>query len=342
MTRRRPTLRDVRGQQFAVYDPRGGGNVHIDVVLSGISIAWPNEGLVGEGLFPAVPVRKQSDKYRIFGREAWSLNPGGDVRAPGTEANEIPGLKVSLDTYFATEHALQIAVTDEERENADSPLSPDRDGTELVTSKIMLGRELAQKNLAVDANNYPADHVVTLAGTTQWSDYTNSDPIKNFRDAMRKIHSKVFFLPNTAVIPWQVMSVLEDHPDFIERIKYSERGVLTAEIITGIIGVPRVIVPGAGYNATANPGAAANIGYLWGKDVVLAYVPARPGLRVPAYGYEFVWGYGGGRPQVTERWREEKRKSDLIRVSRRYDLKLVGHEGDGKVLVGYLMKNVIA
>src|SRR4051812_29576078 len=126
---------------MAVYNPTGGGNVHIDQVLTNISLGWPNNGLVGENLFPTGPVRKQSDKYYIFGREAW-LPETSDYRAPGAEANEIPGLQLSLDTYYAREHSLQIPVTDEERENSDSPLSPDRDGTELVTSKIMLGREL--------------------------------------------------------------------------------------------------------------------------------------------------------------------------------------------------------
>lgn len=326
---------------MGVYDARGGGNVHIDQVLTNISVAWPNEGMVAERLFPTVQVRKQSDKYYVFGREAWGLEPGGDYRAPGAIANEIPGIQLSTDTYFAQEHALQIPVTDEERENADSPLSPDRDGTELVTSKILLGREIAMQAHVATAANYPADHVVTLSGTSQFNDYTNSDPVGVIKAGKRKIHSKLFVEPNTIVIPYEVMAVLEDHPDFIERIKYSERGVLTAEIISAVLGIPNVIVPGMGYN-TANPGQAVSLAYLWGKDIILAYVPARAGLRVPAFAYEFVWGFGGGRPQIVDRWREEPRASDLIRVRRRYDLKMVALDANGKSIAGYVIKNAIA
>src|SRR3954452_20339557 len=131
---------------MAVYQPSGTGNVHFDAVLTQISLDWPNGGnLVGDRLFPTVNVRKQSDRYYVFGREAW-LPEIGDYRAPGTEANEIPGLKVSLDTYYAQEQALQIAVTDEEQEHVDNIFSPDRDGTELVTSKILLGREIAMRD----------------------------------------------------------------------------------------------------------------------------------------------------------------------------------------------------
>src|SRR5215831_1572058 len=174
---------------MAVYDPRGGGNTHIDVVLTQISVAWPNNGYVGESLYPRVDVRRESDKYYIFGREGWALEPGGDFRAPGSVANEIPGLQISLDTYFAKEHSLQIAITDEERENVDSPLQPDVDGTELVTSKIMLQREILMQTQVTTAANFATGYSVTLAGTQQWNDYVNSTPISDVRTGFRKIHS---------------------------------------------------------------------------------------------------------------------------------------------------------
>jgi hypothetical protein len=302
-------------------------------------LGYPNNGLVGDRLFPAVPVAKQSNKYFVFGREGWL--PEDDVRAPGTEANEIPGLSLSLDTYFANEHSLQIAVTDEERENADSPIRPDADGTELVTAKILIGRELVIKNLVTTASNYASGLSVTLSGTTQWSDYVNSNPIADIKTGRRAINAQIFMDPNTAVIPYQVMSILEDHPDFIERIKYSERAIITPEIISAMFGIPNIIVPGSGIN-TANPGQAASLGYLWGKDVVLAWVPPRAGQKIPSYGYEFVWGYGGGRAMVVDRWREEKRKCDVIRVSRRYDLKFIANDGTGKTIAGYIIKNAVA
>lgn len=327
---------------MAVYDPRGATPVHIDLVLTNISVAWPNNGFVGPVMFPPVTVMKQSNKYYVFGREAWQPEPFGDFRAPGTVANEIPGLSLSTDSYFAVEHSLQIPITDEERENVDSPLAPDRDGTELVTSKVLLGRELAIKNKVTDTTVYASGNSVTLSGTAQWNDYVNSNPIANIRTGVRAVHAKLFVEPNLGIIPYEVMTQLEDHPDFIERIKYSERGILTPEIIAQILGLAQVIVPGVGYNATANPAQTASLSYLWGKDVILAYVPPRAGLKIPAFGYEFLWGYAGGLPQVTERWREEPRKSDIVRTSRRYDIKIVAKDGSGLAIAGYLIKTAVA
>lgn len=325
---------------MAVYDPRGGGDVHIDVALTNISLGYPNNGMVGEALFPTVRVRKQSDLYYEFGREGWL--PEDDFRAPGSEAVEIPGLTVSTNPYFCREYAMQIAVTDEERENADTPMSPDRDGVELVTSKLMLKREQRMQTLVTTAANFATGHSTTLSGTDQWSDYTNSDPIGDLKAGLRKVHSVLFMEPNTAVIPYQVMAILEDHPDFIERIKYSQPGVITADIIASVVGLQRIIVPGIGYNSAGNPNATVSLAYLWGKDVVMAWVPPRAGLKTPAFAYEFNWRFPGGREQVAVRWRENKRESDVVRVKRRYDLKMIAVDGSGDSVAGYLIKAAVA
>lgn len=321
---------------MAVYSPTGSGSVHVDQVLTNISVGWPNEGLVGDRLFPAVGVKKQSDKYYVHGREGWL--PENDLRAPGSQAHEVPGMTVSTDTYYAQEHSLQIAVTDEERDNVDSPLAPDRDGTDMITSKVMLGREKSMKDLVTTAANYAAGLTTTLAGGAQWNvaNYATSDPIQDVRTGVRAVHAQIFLEPNVMVIPYQVMSQLEDHPDFIERIKYSERAVLTREIIGGIFGIPNVIVPGLGFNSGV-AGGTETLSYLWGKDVVLAYVPPRAGLKVPAFGYEFVWN-----GQTVERWREERRRSDILRVRRSYDMKFIAKDSNSKAIAGYLIKNAVA
>jgi len=338
-----------------VYSPTGSGNIHYDQFLTNVSLEYTqNTAWVCPQLFPTVQVRKQSDKYYVFGRETW-VPETSDYRAPGTEANEIPGRTVSTDTYYAQEHALQVPVVDEERENTDSPFNPDRDGTELVTNKVLLGRELAMYNFVIDATKYAAGNTVTISGTNQWNDYTNSDPIPVFRTAFRRFQATIGLQPNVAVIPWLVLSVLEDHPKLITRIQYTDRAILTPEIVGALLGLPgKVIVPGMLAGAQVQTGQTysgngfnVTVSYLWGKHVLLAYVPPRPGLRTPAFAYEFNWSYNGSA-QAVDRWREEKRKADLLRMSRRYDLKMVGVEittgsADlGKSITGYLMLNVIA
>jgi hypothetical protein len=328
-----------------IYSPSGSGNVHVDQVLTNLSLEWPgNANFVGPVLFPPVTVRKQSDKYYIYDRELWKVEDH-DLRSPGGVANEIPGRKLSLDQYYAMEHSLQHAIPDEVRENSDAPLTPDRDATDLVTSRILLSREKAMKDMITNASNYHASNKTTLSGTAQWNDYgATSDPIGVIKAAIRRLHAVLFESGRiVAVIPWLVMSYLEDHPDIIDRIKYSQRGVLTPDIIASVLGLQEVVVPGVPISTAGmgQPVTSANVTYLWGKDVILAYVPNRAGLRQMSTAYEFVWGING-QQQVVDRWREDPRKSDVVRCSRRYDLKLTGHDGDGLLLTAYLIKDAIA
>lgn len=331
-----------------VYSPTGSGNVRIDQVLTNISLGFPrNTDYVGNLLFPQVKVTKQSDKYYVFGKEAW-LAENGDYRAPGTEANEIPGMQVSLDSYYAQEHALQHAIPDEERENTESPFQPDKDAAELLTGKILLGRELAMRDLVTNASNYASGLSTTLAGTQQFSNPA-SDPIGVIKGAVEAVHDKLFMEPNTMIMPRQVYRKLVDHPAFIERIKYSERGVGSLELIKELLEFDNIIVPGVAYSAdpVGTPGNKVKGSYLWGKDIVMAYVPPAPGKKVPAFGYEYTWTINGQEMSV-DRWREDPRVSDLIRLRRRYDLKLTGVEIDpdspdfGKSISGYLIKNAVA
>lgn len=333
------------------YDATGRQNIVPDPVLTNISVEFANvTDYIAGRLFPTVRVSQQSSRYLVFGRKSFRVNYGGDVRAPGSRANELEGTAAwSEDTYFATEHALENLIPDEEGENTEARFNSERDATEDLVHKLMLGRELAARDLVHDDTQYHASHVVTLSGTSQWNDYSGtSDPISVFRTAFRQFHSTMGTVPNIAVIPWRVMSYLEDHPKIIERYS-AQGGVMTPEMIASILGVSRILVPGGSYNQNSNPAVAASLSYIWGNHVVLGFVPNRPALRTPALGYEFLWPIRGGRNQAdavsVDRRRDNDRIGNIIRARRRYDLKLVGKDPDlaGTPLVaGYLIKNAIA
>src|SRR6266496_1113260 len=260
--------------------------LHLDSMLTDISVGFDNPDMfVAQRLFPAVRVAKQSDKYYVYNRDLWG-RVTDDIRAPGSEANELPPMTLSRDTYFIEEHALEDVVPDEEVDNADDPLQPSVDATERVTNTILLNRENAMVAIATTTGNYASGFTTTLSGTSQWSDYVNSDPIADIKTGRAKIHDNLFRDPNVAIMGYQVAVKLEDHPDLIERIKYSQRGVPTDAIIAEVLGIGNFVRAGAG-KVTSAYGATETFGYLWGKHVVLAFVPERPAKKTPSFGYEF-------------------------------------------------------
>jgi hypothetical protein len=326
-----------------MYDP---SQLYIDPILTGFSVGYKDQQVYGEQIMPATPVSTQSGRYRVFDRSDWLIFP--DRREPGTVANEVRGRKWSEDVFKTVEHSLQAPVHDEERQELASQgglansfngaaldIDPERDAVELITRSLMLGHEQKAANLIRNTANYPAGNFVTLAGTQQWSDYTGgvastSDPVNDIRTARRVIFNLTGRQPNVMVIPSQGIEWIENHPRVVARFSNFTLDQDSAwRQLSGFQGT--VIEVDSGYNAADNIDATENFQYFWGKDVWIGVVDPTPGQNTKTFGKTFEQPYPSGR-RPTDRWREEPRKSDLFRVSWKYDLKIVSNQA------GYIIK----
>ena len=70
-----------------------------------------------------------------------------------------------------------------------------------------------------------------------------------------------------------------------------------------------VLIAGAGEN-TANLNQTKVLDYIWGEDVILAYVNPVPGRKKISLGYTFVWG-----ERESSKWYEQAIKATNIEVS---------------------------
>lgn len=316
--------------------------LHQDELLTGISVAYDmNASYIGGQLFPTVRVNKQSDRYRVFTKDN-AARVTNDFRAPGSRANELPPMTLpGEDTYFAEEHALKDVVDETELQNADAEFDPLGDATERLTDTILLNREYSIVSMVTDATNYAPGHTTTLAGAAQWSD-PGSNPATALRAARLTARTDIFRPYNTVVLGWRVTWALEDHPAFLDLVKNAGIWRTNEELLAQWLRMPdRVMTAEAQYNV-APYGQEAVMVDLWGDDVLLAYVPDNPGEREPAFGYEFAWPFPGGEVMPTERWYDNDRTSDIVRVRRRYDLKFTAIDGAGKAIGGYLIKDAVA
>ncbi|MCD6384203.1 hypothetical protein J7M23_00345 [Candidatus Sumerlaeota bacterium] len=307
--------------------------VHIDVALTNVSIAYRNPDYISDIIAPPVPVRKQSDKYFIFDPERERFRESNDRRAPGAEASEV-GFGLSTDNYYCEDHALETAIPDEERENADPPIQVDIDRTEFLVDKILLNKEIALATRIRTGSDIPGE---TLSGTDQWSDYDNSDPVAAVEAKKATIQAAVQVIPNVLVLSYPVYQKVRLHPKVIEKVQYVRLGVVGPDVLAQLFDVERVVVPRAFKNVAA-PGQDPDLQYIWGKDAFLCYVPPRPALKQVAFAYSFLWTIAPGsvNGHIVEIWRETRRKADMIRVQKYYDQKIIA---PGAV---YLWKNAVA
>jgi hypothetical protein len=84
----------------------------------------------------------------------------------------------------------------------------------MLTNLIILDREVRVANLVFANATYPAANRVTLAGVSQWSDYTNSDPLAAIMNAL----DGVVIRPNVAVFGRATFTKLRMHPKVVQAV----------------------------------------------------------------------------------------------------------------------------
>jgi len=300
-------------------------DVVVDPVLSNVSKAYKNEMYIADIIFPGFKVAKETGKYYQYDKAKFRRNT--TKRAAGAKANEVE-YGLSTASFTTEDHALKEKTPWEIIRQADSALNPEMDATENITEQLLIDKEVA---LATSmASTATITQNTTLSGTSQWSDYTNSDPIGDVKTAITTVQKAIGRKPNTMIIGKEVFDKLSDHPDIVEKVKYSQLGVLTEDLLARIFNVSKVIVAEAIYNS-ATEGATDSLGYIWGKHAWLAYITPSARLRSITLGFTFKY-----EDRKVKKWDDEDAEARFVRANENYVQKFVAAEA------AYLIKNAVA
>ena len=304
----------------------------VDPMLTKTAIGYKNERMIADLVFPELGVNKQSGKHFTYDRARFRVEE--TERAAGTNSKEVTLAVGTGSTYFAEDHALKQFVSDEDRDNAITPTTPMVDATENVMDLLKIAKEKELADLITSTANLTQN--TTLAGTDQWSDYTNSDPFDDLETGMQTVHSAIGVNPNTLILGKEVFDKLKHHPDLLERVKYSERGVITVEMLANLIGVEQVLIGGAYYTSSAE-GQTEATSYVWGKHSILAFVPKRMTPKMIGLGLSYTWNAKTLGVKKLRGSDEDDREGTYVRAGGYYyDQKIVA------AAAGYLLKNSVA
>jgi hypothetical protein len=310
------------------------GDVHVNAPLTNISIAYiqKKDNFIADKVFPNVPVQKQSDRYFSYPKGNW-FRTEAKVRAPGTESAGSGWTVDNTPTYFAPIIAVHKDVDDQIRNNADPAIDMDRDATEFVTQQCLLKRDLDWKTRYFTTGLWSAD----VTPGTLWS-AGGSTPIEDIQAQISFIHKNTGFKPNKLVLSASVWYVLKNHAEFLDRIKYTQTGMVSTGLLAAVLELDEVIIANAVQN-TAVENATDALDFIFGKSALLCYANPSPSLLTPSAGYTFSWtGYlgAGAAGNRMKRFRMEQLASDRLECEMAYDMKLVAAD------LGVFFSNVIA
>ena len=310
-------------------------NVRTDQALTDFSLAvglQMESQFVARRAFPVTPVPRQADKYRVYN----SADLLRSDAAPFSGSGETAGRTYTLseDSFFCEVFGLHEDISLHERENADPVLDPEEDAVRVLVQDQMINEDV----------KFAATAMVTTAwdnsetggtGFTQWDDAA-STPIEDIEGGRTTILQNTGKAANRLVVGHQTFaSGLKNHPDLLDRVKYTQRGVLTSDLIAGLMDVDDFIVASGVYNS-AQEGLSASNSFIVGDDALLLYTEAG-GPRTPTAGKTFVWTAYGPQGMLTDRYEiDHLHAFPRVEVFRAFDHKVTSSA------LGYFFDDTIA
>lgn len=295
--------------------------IHIDTLLSNVSIKYQPTEFIAMKVFPEVAVKKTSDLYRVYDR---NLRIPETQRANRAEARE-HNFEVSTSSYNLQRHSLKSFVSDTDAQNYD--LADLRaETTEELTNVILRRLELQVAQLFT-STNWSLN--VSLASTAQFDDNTTvSNPIPVFQTAASTIIANAGFKPNFGILPRDGMVACVNHISVVDRLKYTSAEI-DAVKLAKLFDLDELLIPVAGFD-NSDLGATTVVQNFYGDNAFVGFKPGSPGILKPSSGYIFR-----NSIPMTKRWRVEERESDCIEVNMEFQAKVVAS------LSGYLIKDIL-
>lgn len=299
-------------------------------ILTDAMVRFRNDEFIAEQVFPVLPVTKEQDYIFVFDKENLRA-PKNSQRGLYDRAERVDyGLnQVAMPTLV--ERALEQPVSWKVKKQAQDPLQPEISATNNLTEKLAIEKEVALATYLANTANVTQN--TTLSGTGQWSDYTNSHPLVAIQTGADVVLQNSLKRPNVAVMGRAVFSQLRNHPDILDRVKYTARASQQeiANALADLFDVDRVFVGTASQN-TAQEGQTSTTAFIWGKHFWLMYVATIPAIETVSAGYHLIIP----DERYVDTWVEQQIKSDLVRCNDYYTRFTMAVE------CMYLFKNAVA
>src|SRR5512143_1085604 len=257
----------------------------VDVPLSNMSAAIIQDEMlygVSRRVFPVVNVPNQSNRYYVWTQQDF-FRSDAQKRAPGAESAG-SGLRLSTDQYYCDVWASHFDIDHITAANADAGIDLERGAVLKVTRDILIREEQdwAAANFVTGVWNSSAGPV-----NGAW-ELVNSTPIEDLRARYYTIAQNTGQLANTLTLGANTYKRLQDHPDILDRIKYTQKAVVTPDLIGSILDVANVYVL-FGVRDSAVEGSALSAGFDAGNHALLTYSAPSAALYQASAGYTFHW-----------------------------------------------------
>ena len=269
-------------------------------------------------IFPICPVSNSTGHYYIYNkgdlaRDNVRRKPSFGKVDPAQMGHTDETYKCIVDQVIVGID--QIGALDYERGGAPASIDPRRSKVRFVVEQQLLHLDKLFAANFFKTGAWSNEYEGIVSGTPGASQFirfddANSDPIAFFDARKREIKLSGRREPNKLILGYDTFNALKDHPDLVERVKYTGSTANPAKVnenvLAQLFGVDEVHVLDATYNA-AEQGQADDMKFICESDgALLAYTTNAPAIDEPSAGYIFTWDMlGNGSYMAIDQWEGE-------------------------------------
>lgn len=267
----------------------------VDKLLTNVSSAYMPDGYISEKIFPVISVAQKTGLLGKYGNSHLRIE-NSIIGGEGKYRRVKPILRTTTQ-YSVESHGLEGIVTKDDYRNVEKPFDAERDEVMGISTILWLEKEKVLAD-ALGSTSVITQNT-TLSGTSQLSDYTNSDPLGVFSTARQAIKTGSGSVGNVAIMSWEVWNKLIYHPKLLSLYNYVEAGKLSDDNLAAIMGVDRVLVGTVNYNS-AKEGQTDVLAPVWGKNILFATLPTTAQPYQTSLGYRVQMNDGSPRKVYKE------------------------------------------
>lgn len=251
------------------------GTTRKDQFLTNLALTYPTGNLIGTMVAPVKSGVRAADSVYVDADDGINLtNDEADV----TPANRISFEAGTPYSYKTTRKALEDVILDKTERNEEAIVNSRVRITKKLTNALKLKHEY--RTAAILTSTSKVTNYAALSGTDRFDNalYANNFCTTKIVTAINSIRSNTGCVANTIVIPFEAAAYLANDT-FIQNIKYTQpldliqqSGILAQCGLPPYIKGLKVIVADGRMN-NANKGETASKSNVWGKNVLIGYVP---------------------------------------------------------------------
>lgn len=263
--------------------------------LTQIAMAVRPQGMIADLVAPRIMVPGEKFIYtKLAVDEQFAIQDTRVGRTGAPNTVEFGGTDVTDSTE---DWGLDNPVPNKDIKNAEGtnydPLAIASESTAIL---VALAREKRVADLFTTLGTYNASLRATLSTTSQWSDYTNSDPVS----AILAMFDLMLVRPNVGWMGQAVWTKFRMHPKVVAAVLNNSNGmggaaaagVIARRAVADLLELEDIHV-GQPFANTAKKGQAASYGRLWGKHAGFARID--PNVRdtraaMPTFSFTAQWG----------------------------------------------------